>query len=149
MNISNQKPDANKLNVLVIEDNQDHAEFIVDAIYAANPDHRVLLERDGESAVNELEHTRGELPDLILMDIKMPRLDGLSALRILKNTEKLRLIPVVIVTTSTTSLELDEAYRAGASGYIKKPIEIDVFQEKIKQMIHYWADIVELPGRLL
>lgn len=147
--MSNTKPNQNTITVMVIEDNQDHAEFIIDAIYAANPDHRVVLERDGESAVNELEHAREKLPDLILMDIKMPRLDGLSALRILKNTEKLRLIPVVIVTTSTTSIELDEAYRAGASGYIKKPMELDIFQEKIQHMIHYWAETVELPGRLL
>lgn len=140
---------ARELDILVIDDNPDHAEFIMDAIKSTNPNHIVHYEADGQAAIDNLHDATRFKPDLIFMDIKMPRLDGISALRLLKSEEKLRCIPVIIVTTSATGLELNEAYRAGASGYIKKPIEYDLLQSKISQAIEYWTSTVELPGQLL
>ncbi len=137
------------IKILVIEDNPDHAAFIIEAIQNTSANHEIQHETNGQAAIDTLTGSQSLKPDLILMDIKMPLLDGISALRLLKTNEKLRSIPVIIVTTSATGIELNEAYRAGASGYIKKPIEFDRLQAKISETIHYWTSTVELPGQFL
>ena len=139
------------LTFLIAEDNQDHAELISEAILAFNAKNQIVQVSDGESA---MKYLRGEPPyneehhlnpEIVLLDLKMPRLDGLSTLKAIRNDANLKHIPVVMVTTSNTQKEILECYKHGANSYLTKPLKFEDFSEKIKKMNSYWADTAELP----
>lgn len=141
------------LTFLIAEDNQDHAELIAEAILAFNEDNHIVQVSDGESAIKYL---RGEFPyndgqrlspEIILLDLKMPRLDGLSTLKLIRKDAKFKHIPVVMVTTSNTQKEVLECYENGANSYLTKPLKFEDFSSKIKKLNSYWASTAELPLR--
>lgn len=143
--------DCKALTFLVAEDNEDHAELISEAILAFNGDNNIVQVTDGESA---MKYLRGEYPyneddrlspEIILLDLKMPRLDGLSTLKAIRSDDKLRHLPVVMVTTSSTQEEILECYKNGANSYLTKPLKYEDFSNKIKKMNSFWAGTVELP----
>lgn len=143
------------LRILLAEDNEDHAELIMDSLIAANPDNRVVHVANGEQALNYLlnkpsrnannDNNRSVvLPHLILLDLKMPRMDGITTLKQLKQDPRLQHIPVLVITTSSTSYEINECYHYGACSFITKPLNYDAFNQKIRAIYGYWAQTVEL-----
>lgn len=100
-----------------------------------------FLHRQGERFAN------AERPDLILLDLNMPRMDGLECLTAIKQNAELRSIPVIILTTSETQRDIIASYNLGASGYITKPVDVHKFIEAIRQLGEYWFALVRLPNR--
>lgn len=101
-----------------------------------------FLQRKGEQNAN------APFPDLILLDINMPRMNGREFLASIKADEKLASIPVVVLTTSDADKDIKASYQMGAAGYIAKPIDIDQFIEAISQLNNYWFKLVQLPKRV-
>lgn len=133
--------------VLLVEDSPDHAFLIKRAISAAIQDLKIQWAKDGEEAV-ELIIKRGLKPDLILLDIKMPRMNGFEVLRVLKGNKKTKYIPIVILSTSANEKDVSRAYSLGTNCYITKPVEIADFQSKLKSIPLYWLRTNTIPHHI-
>lgn len=139
-------------NILIVEDEMAHAELIERAIRKVNSAHRVDIVSNGEAALdyffNRGEYTDGEqypLPTLVLLDIKLPGIDGLDVLKQIKEHPKLRVIPVVILTTSSRREDMERAYHSHANSYLTKPVSFKAFEEKIQELNRYWMNLNEQP----
>lgn len=137
--------------ILLVEDDPKDIELTLDALGEHNLANTIVVARDGVEALDYLyrrdafaQRPQGN-PVVILLDIKMPRLDGLQVLRHLKADEHLRFIPIVILTSSRESRDLEECYRLGANAYVVKPVRFTEFVEAIKQIGVFWALINEAP----
>jgi CheY-like chemotaxis protein len=139
--------------ILLVEDDPKDIELIISALGEHNLANEIMVLRDGVEALDYL-YRRGEFalrpegnPVLILLDLKMPRPDGIQVLRQLKADERMRLVPVVILTSSRESRDLEEAYRLGANAYVVKPVRFNEFVEAMKGIGVFWALINEpVPG---
>jgi CheY-like chemotaxis protein len=137
----------------LVEDDDGHARLIernLRKVNLANPIERV---RDGVEALECLhnegrfadgDERRAPLPRLVLLDINMPRMDGIEVLERIKSDEHLRCLPVIMLTSTDNQIEIDRCYRAGASGYIAKPVNIASLGEKL-QRLGLFLEIVEFP----
>jgi CheY-like chemotaxis protein len=142
--------------ILLVEDDPKDVELTLTALGQYNLANEIMVARDGVEALNYL-YRREEFalrpegnPVVILLDLKMPRLDGVQVLRQLKTDEQMRFVPVVILTSSRESRDLEEAYRLGANAYVVKPVRFNEFVEAIKGIGVFWALINEPPpGRFL
>jgi CheY-like chemotaxis protein len=141
------------ISALMVEDNVDHAELMMDAFHEFNIKNIINHVLDGEDAIRYLKNespyedkSKYDRPDIIFLDIRMPRQGGIETLKIIKDDESLKTIPVVMVSTSNTSPEIQECYRLGASGYITKPMEFEAFSKKMKELNYYWVLTAELPS---
>jgi two-component system, response regulator len=147
------EPQARGLNVLLVEDNPDHAELTLRALREGNLLNDIFWVKDGEEALDFLYH-RGRhgnghtvpRPGLVLLDIRLPKVDGHEVLRRVKADADLRSIPVVMMTTSEREDEISECYRAGANSFVSKPVRFVDFMEKVKSVKLYWMLINLLPG---
>jgi CheY-like chemotaxis protein len=134
------------VNILLIEDNPDHAEMTLRALKNGTMIDEVFWVQDGAEALDFL-YRRGRYahpmsapqPGLILLDIKLPKVDGHEVLRAIKNDENLRTIPVVMLTTSGRSDDVNRSYRTGANGFVTKPVNFRDFVETIKTVKRYWV----------
>ena len=129
--------------ILLVEDNMDHADLIQRALLTSDEDVTINVARDGQIALEILsEHADKSgsalLPHLILLDIKLPKLDGFEVLTRVKSNSKLASIPVVILTTSTRTEEIKRAYELGANSYVSKPIRFKDFMISIQNLQNYW-----------
>lgn len=139
--------------ILLVEDDPKDIELTLTALGEYNLANEIMVVRDGVEALDYL-YRRGEFalrpegnPVVILLDLKMPRLDGIQVLRQLKSDERMRFVPVVILTSSRESRDLEEAYRFGANAYVVKPVRFNEFVEAIKGIGVFWALINEpVPG---
>ena len=103
---------------------------------------------DGRDLIDQLRAcSANDLPDLILLDLNMPRMDGREALQEIKADESLRSIPIVIMTTSSAEEDIIRSYDSGASSFVPKPVTFEGLQEKIIALTDYWFDVVSLPPR--
>ena len=133
--------------IVMIEDNEDHALLIRRAVQ--NRECTVTHYLDGVEAlkvfgsVSRLEET----PNLILLDLKLPGVDGFGVLEGLRKMECFQDVPVVMLTTSARKEEIEQAYRLGANGYVVKSDDFNELVTKLKQVKDYWLHTVELPGR--
>lgn len=140
-------PQTRALRILLAEDNLDHAELIVDALQDWAINNRIVHVTDGESLLQYLrreppfDSEQTERPDLILLDLKMPRMDGLSALRAIRNDESLKTIPVLMVTTSSMPSEIQMCFENGASSYLAKPLCLEEFNQKIRGLNLSWVEV--------
>jgi CheY-like chemotaxis protein len=137
--------------VLLVEDDPKDIELTLTALDGYNLANEVVIARDGVEALDYLyrrgtfaERPAGQ-PVVILLDLKMPKLDGIQVLRQLKADEQMRLIPVVILTSSRESRDLEECYRLGVNAYVVKPVRFADFVEAVRQIGVFWALINELP----
>lgn len=138
-------------NILLAEDNRNDVELTLEALIDINLANAVTVVKDG---VETMEYLRcdgayigreGGHPAVILLDIKMPRKDGLEVLAEIRADEKLCMIPVVLLTSSREEQDLIKGYKLGANAYVVKPVDFDKFTESIKQIGAFWALVNELP----
>lgn len=127
------------MEILLIEDNPDHAELIMRALKGDSAI-RVWLIRDGQEAMDFLlREGKHPKPHLILLDLKLPKIDGIEILKKLKQTPRLRSIPVVVLTTSAREEEIKKIYALGANSYLTKPGDFRKFIEEIRGIITQWT----------
>jgi CheY-like chemotaxis protein len=137
--------------ILLAEDNRNDVELTLEALTEINLANTVTVVRDGVETMEYLRcegayHGRDDgHPAVILLDIKMPRKDGLEVLAEIRADEKLRMIPVVLLTSSREEQDLIKGYKLGANAYVVKPVDFNNFTESIKQIGAFWALINELP----
>jgi two-component system, response regulator len=140
----------NSINVLLVEDNSDHVELILEALENNGIASRIDVVGDGEGALDYLfqqnTFTEASRPALIILDIKLPKIDGIEVLRKIKTDESLKMIPVIMLTTSNNEEDVQQSYKLGANSYIVKPVTEAKFSDTIRQLKHYWMDSNKLPG---
>ncbi|MGH2352097.1 MAG: response regulator [Chloroflexota bacterium] len=137
-----------------MEDNEDHALITEMAIRDAQPEVAEQLVVDTVTdGAEALAYLRGEglyagnrLPDLVLLDMKMPGVDGLDVLRAVRADLRLRTVPVVMLTTSAQGEDVLEAYREGANEYVTKPVRAEEFRTKVQAIPRYWTQVVQRPS---
>jgi len=128
----------NKLKILLIEDDRIEVMKLQRTIGSLQLDHDIIEASNGEMALKLLEN-RENLPDIILLDLNMPKLNGIEFLSILKAEEQLRFIPTIILTTSNNQKDLKECFRIGIAGYILKPLKYEDYVTKISKLMDYWS----------
>lgn len=137
--------------VLLAEDDVDHAFFTVRAFKDAHgEDVEMHTVRDGEQALDYL-HRRGEFagaarPHLIVLDLKMPKVNGLEVLESIKADEGLRTIPIVVLSSSDRPEDVRESYARNANSYVTKPASLSGLREGVQEMARYWIDVAKLPN---
>ena len=138
--------------ILLVEDNPDDEALTLRALKKNDIQNQVVVARDGAQALEYLfgtgERKEGDpevLPELVLLDLKLPRVDGLEVLRRIRADERTRLLPVVILTSSKEQRDLVEGYGYGANSYIRKPVDFGQFVEAVRQHGLYWLVLNETP----
>lgn len=140
-----------KINLLLIEDSEEDVILIEESLDACNADYiNITNVSDGEEALNYLYKNEGYedsiTPDLILLDLNIPKINGLEVLETIKNDGKLNNIPVIVMTSSNLSSDIKESYSKNANSYIIKPIDFVEFKSVIKAFVDFWTKVVILPG---
>lgn len=126
------------LKVLLIEDDQIEVIKLKRALSKLELKHQLIEAQNGEDALEVLKSGE-EHPDLIFLDLNMPKINGIEFLKILKNDDVFRYLPVVILTTSVNRKDILECYRIGIAGYILKPLKYDEYVDKIGRTLNYWS----------
>ena len=129
---------AKNLKVLLIEDNLIEIMKMKRTISFLKLDHTMHEAKNGEEALKILED-KSKYPDIILLDLNMPKMSGIEFLTIIKNTDEFKHIPIIILTTSDNQQDLLECYRICISGYVLKPLKYDDYVKKIEAVLKYWS----------
>ena len=130
------------VTILLVEDNPDDAALTELALRGTIPA-RLQIARDGQEALDYLFNHANELPRLVLLDLGLPNIDGLEVLRRIRENERTRLTPVVILTSSTAPDDVATGYRYGANSYVCKPPDFDQFSGLVRQLGSYWLTVNE------
>jgi CheY-like chemotaxis protein len=141
--------------ILLVEDDPDDEILTLRALRRGGIEHTLVVTRDGVEALDYLFGT-GQyagrdlaiMPQVVLLDLKLPRLDGLEVLRRIRADERTGLLPVVILTSSDEERDRVEGYRHGANSYVRKPVDYDQFAEAVRQLGLYWLLLNEPPPGL-
>jgi two-component system, response regulator len=140
-----ERMDDTQVEILLVEDNIDDAEMTIDAMRKGNLANRLIHISDGEEALDFLfgtgKHKNRNLkhkPKLILLDLKMPKVNGIEVLKIVKSNETTKEIPVVILTSSKEDPDVKACYNLGTNGYIVKPVEFESFTKAVIDLGMYW-----------
>ena len=141
---------ANERPILLVEDNPDDEALTLRAFGKNKISNPVVVARDGVEALDYLFGTGAHasrdlsvMPAVILLDLKLPRIDGLEVLRRIRAGEETALLPVVVLTTSKEQQDISEAYRLGANSYIRKPVDFERFIQAVGQLGVYWLSLNE------
>jgi two-component system response regulator len=141
--------------ILLVEDTPDDAELTVMSLKQSGLLNDVIVAEDGIEALDYLfgegkyaGRNPKDTPALILLDIKMPRLDGIEVLQRLRADKRTSVLPIVILTTSTEDVDLARAYESGANAYVRKPVSLAQFQEAVRQLGLFWILTNEPPVKL-
>jgi two-component system, response regulator len=137
--------------ILLVEDNPDDEALAIRAFQKSKILNQVFVARDGAEAVNFLfgadsPRPEGQLPAVVLLDLKLPKLDGLEVLRRIRTSDSTRLLPVVILTSSREEQDLVSGYSLGANSYIQKPVEFEKFSDAVAHLGLYWLLLNEVPA---
>jgi two-component system response regulator len=140
------------VQILLVEDDPKDAKLTIHALREENLANNVQVARDGEEALDYL-FSQGEfagrridhLPQLVLLDLKLPKVDGLEVLRTVKADPRTKTIPIVVLTSSREESDLVESYRLGVNAYVQKPVEFDSFRQAVKQLGLFWLVVNEAP----
>jgi two-component system, response regulator len=140
--------------ILLVEDNPDDEVLTLHALKKSHIGNRVFVARDGAEALDFLfcrnqyaDRDPHETPQLILLDIKLPKIDGLEVLRRIRDDERTSLLPVVILTSSKEQQDLVDAYKSRANSYMRKPVDFNQFTEAVRQLGLYWLVLNQAPPR--
>jgi len=134
--------DSTKL-ILLVEDDPDHELLTIRALKKSNIANDVRVARDGEEAINMLFGENPLNPQVILLDLKLPKVDGLEVLRRIRGSESTRLLPVVVLTSSDEERDVVRSYQLGVNSYIRKPVNFNDFAEATRQLGMYWLVLNE------
>jgi CheY-like chemotaxis protein len=136
--------------ILIVDDSPNDVELTISALSEKNLANEIIIAEDGEEALDFL-YNRGKFvnergnPLVILLDIKMPKINGIEVLRQIRANPEFKLIPIIMVTSSREEKDLIESYRLGANSYVVKPIDVDQFIDAIKVLGQYWIVINQTP----
>jgi two-component system, response regulator len=141
---------SSERTILLIEDNPKDEALTLRALKKHNIGNDVVVARDGAEAIEQLFGPAGEgakpaLPQLVLLDLKLPKIDGLDVLRRMRSEQRTKLVPVVILTSSVEDRDLMEGYRLGANSYVRKPVDFAEFAQAVAQLGLYWLVLNEEP----
>ncbi len=143
--------DGMPIEVLLVEDSLGDVRLLQEAFREANSDIQLHVACDGLEALAFLarsgEHARAPRPDLILLDLNLPKMDGREVLAHIKQDASLRAIPTVILTTSDAETDIARSYELHANCYLRKPVELDKFETLVKSINEFWLSTVMLPAR--
>lgn len=141
--------------ILLVEDNPRDEELTLRALQKHNIRNEVVVAHDGAEALDYLfardayaGRDASELPEVVLLDLKLPKIDGLEVLRRIRSEEKTKLLPVVILTSSDEERDLLDGYEAGCNSYVRKPVDFQQFAEAVRQLGLYWLVLNEGPPRV-
>ena len=135
----------NALEILLIEDNPDDAELTIRALKKHKLANNLMHLKDGEDAVNFLFSRRSPIPKMILLDLKMPKIDGIEILKKLKTHPEKKIIPVVVLTSSKEEKDIVESYRLGVNAYIVKPVDFEKFVSAVTEIGLFWLVLNQSP----
>ncbi|MEK6783393.1 MAG: response regulator [Bacteroidota bacterium] len=138
----------NTVEILLVEDNPDDAGMTIRTLKKNNLANHILHLEDGQEALDYLFNEENKMPRLILLDLKMPRVDGIEVLRKLKADEKKRVIPVVVLTSSKEERDIIETYKLGVNAYIVKPVDFDQFVKAVTQVGFFWMVLNQPPAEI-
>lgn len=151
MRHSTENPLGKMVEILLIEDNPGDIRLVKEVFKDAKLHNNLQVALYGEEAMKMLrqegEYFKAPRPDLILLDLNLPKKNGREVLREIKEDENLKCIPVVILTTSNAEEDLIETYKLDANCYITKPVDLDEFIKVVKSIQNFWLEIVKLPPR--
>ena len=143
---------AGKTKILLVEDNPDDEALSMRALKTNNIANDIDVVRDGAEALDylfacgEYENRQDEaLPQVVLLDLKLPKVDGLEVLEAIRKNERTRMMPVVVLTSSSEEQDIISSYSLGANSYIRKPVDFEQFVEAVKQLGLYWLVLNEGP----
>lgn len=126
------------VEILLVEDSIDDAELAIRALRKNNLANHLVHVKDGQEALDFLFDENNMLPRIILLDLKMPRVDGIQVIRILKADEKRKVIPIIMLTSSKEERDIIETYQLGVNAYIVKPVDFDNFVNTVTQLGLFW-----------
>ena len=148
MNISESKP----IEILLVEDSPSDAALTIEALKAGKVANKLNLAEDGVEAMDFLKrrgkYAKATRPDLIMLDLNLPRKDGREVLAELKNDPDLKIIPVIVLTTSRSDKDILQSYQLNANCYITKPVDFTHFIEVVKSIESFWLTVVTLPQKI-
>jgi two-component system response regulator len=140
---------SNPINLLLVDDDPGDVDLTLEVMSLSKLKLNINVVEDGVEAIEYLQKKGGYgdvvLPDLILLDLNMPRKNGREVLDFIKNNESLKTIPVVILTTSDNEEDIERTYKLGASCYITKPVGLEEFQKVVKAFDAFWFTVVKFP----
>jgi CheY-like chemotaxis protein len=137
--------------ILLVEDNPKDVELTIEAMAENNLANNVVVANDGVEAIDYLrcegkfKNRKEGSPAFILLDIKMPRMDGIEVLRIIRSDPKFKIVPVIMLTSSREEQDLITSYNLGVNAYVVKPVNFHEFIDAVKQIGIFWAAVNELP----
>jgi two-component system, response regulator len=131
--------------ILLVEDNQDDRELTILSLQRDNIANPIEVARDGEEALAHLEDPSQPLPDLVLLDLKLPKIMGLDVLKRLRENERTRLLPVVVLTSSREESDRYNSYTDGCNAYVQKPVNFAEFADAVKQLGLFWMVLNQPP----
>lgn len=139
--------------IIIAEDDEDDYMLTLEALSEAGINSKTIWVKDGEELMDFLGQCGPEnggarkfpRPALILLDLNMPRMDGREALKEIKNSQELKLIPVVVLSTSKSDSDIDHSYELGVNSFIQKPVRFHEFVDMVRVLSNYWFSIVQLP----
>jgi chemotaxis family two-component system response regulator Rcp1 len=133
------------MKILLVEDSLADVELTLDALQNAKVANDVTVVRDGEAALEHLKTNPGGAPDLVILDLNLPRLTGHEVLAAMRADESLRRIPVAVLTTSSAESDVEKSYDLGANCFLTKPVEIEQFIHVVQSIDNFWLGLVRLP----
>lgn len=143
---------TNSIEILLVEDNPDDVELAVHALRREKLANDITVARDGEEALDFIfcrgpysQRSFQRPPRLILLDLKLPKVEGLEVLRAIKSDPRTKAIPVVIMTSSREERDLVESYKVGVNAYVQKPVDFEQFRTVVKELGLFWLVINQLP----
>lgn len=136
----------NQSLIALVEDNPDDEALTIRALKKHGISNKIAVLRDGVEALAFFRDTSQPLPQLVLLDLNLPRLNGLELLQRLRAEPRTQLLPIVILTSSNEERDLIEGYRLGANSYVRKPVDFLQFSEAVNQLGLYWLVLNQVPG---
>lgn len=141
-----------EVEILLVEDNPSDVELALIALRKSRLANAIQIARDGAEALDFLfcrgAHANRDFfaPKVVLLDLKLPKLDGLEVLKAIRNDERTKLIPVVVMTSSKEQRDVVDSYKLGVNSYIQKPVDFEQFQETVRQLGLYWLVVNQTPA---